>query len=164
VRTFAAGNIKANALIKNIFCTIPDTFKVNIVNHITPAIKIVKPSPICIGDTLRLEARLNDTNANYSNVVWNFNMGKGAVKFRPCVIAEWYKALYSDTCGTVADSVFVNPVSINAQFTMDYDLATDSVTLTDKSLGLNIVKYQWQIDQKWKGENPILKIASPNKE
>lgn len=164
VRTFAAGNIKANALIKNIFCTIPDTFKVNIVNHITPAIKIVKPSPICIGDTLRLEAQLNDSNANYSNVVWNFNMGKGAVKFRPCVIAEWYKALYSDTCGTVADSVFVNPVSINAQFTMDYDLATDSVTLTDKSLGLNIVKYQWQIDQKWKGENPILKIASPNKE
>lgn len=160
-RTFTPGKTNVAALIKNKYCSIPDTFNVKITNHITPVVKIKPPSDVCKGETVKLEALLNDTNGNQSAIVWDHNLGMGFVKYMNVLIPNWIKASYKDTCGISSDSVHVVPIEVKAMFDITYDIKTDSITLTDKSFGTNLIQHLWYIDGQLKGQNKILQMASP---
>ena len=152
-RTFGGKDTVVVALLKNKLCTEADTFKVKIVNLITPTLKINAPSQVCKGSLIKLEALLSDTTANPSNITWNQNLGSGSVKYMTVLNSLWVKCNYNDFCGNASDSFYVVPSIVKAIFDMRYDVKNDTIFFKDNSLGTNISKYRWTVENQTMSQN-----------
>ncbi len=162
-RLIKPGSAKYTALIKNQFCTVPDTFRLSIVNHKIPQIKITPVSDVCTGSMILLEANVSDSNAQKSKIVWNQNLGFGEKKQTQVWLPTWYKALYKDTCATVTDSILVSPNQLQATFDMNYNANTDSIAMQAFSIRGVIKNYRWYLNGKWVGNAPNLTLPASEK-
>ncbi len=159
-RTFGGKNDSVIVLLKNKLCTAADTFKVKIVNHTAPTLKIIAPSQVCKGDSIKLEAKLSDTTANVSNIIWNQNLGSGSVKYMTVLNPLWVKCNYNDICGNAKDSFYVYPSVIKALFDLRYDLKNDTIYFINNSLGTNISKYRWTLDLQTLSQNKEMALLA----
>ncbi len=152
-RTFGGKDTSVVALLKNKLCTEADTFKVNIINLITPTLKINAPSQVCKGSMIQLQAKLSDTAANPSKIIWNQNLGSGSVKFMTVNYPLWVKCNYNDFCGKASDSFYIVPSFVKAIFDMRYDIKNDTIFFINNSLGTNISQYRWTLGNQIVSQN-----------